>query len=60
MAMETHLDELLARHRSLEGLISDELSRPYADALRLSELKKQKLMVKDEIEKVRAASAAVH
>ena len=56
MAVEARLRELGARHQSLEKAIQDELRRPSADDLRLKELKRQKLKLKDELENLRATS----
>jgi hypothetical protein len=58
MAVEARLRELGARHQSLEKAIQDELRRPSADDLKLQELKRQKLKLKDELEALRAT--AVH
>lgn len=55
MAVEARLRELGARHQSLEKAIQDELRRPSADDLRIQELKRQKLKLKDELEALRAA-----
>jgi len=58
MAVEARLRELGARHQSLEKAIQDELRRPSSDDLRVQELKRQKLKLKDELEALRAT--AVH
>jgi hypothetical protein len=58
MAVEARLRELGARHQSLEKAIQDELRRPSADDLKLQELKRQKLKLKDELESLRAT--AIH
>ena len=55
MALDARLRELGARHQSLEKAIQDELRRPSADDLRLKELKRQKLKLKDELETLRAS-----
>ncbi|MDB5417056.1 MAG: hypothetical protein JWP86_2178 [Phenylobacterium sp.] len=55
MAVEARLRELGVRHQSLEKAIQDELRRPSADDLKLQELKRQKLKLKDELENLRAA-----
>jgi hypothetical protein len=55
MAVEARLRELGARHQSLEKAIQDEMRRPSADDLKLQELKRQKLKLKDELEALRAA-----
>jgi len=56
MALEARLRELGARHQSLEKAIQDELRRPSADDLKLKELKRQKLKLKDELESLRATT----
>ncbi|THD77422.1 MAG: DUF465 domain-containing protein [Phenylobacterium sp.] len=56
MAMEARLRELGARHQSLEKAIQDELRRPSSDELKLKELKRQKLKLKDELENLRATA----
>jgi hypothetical protein len=54
MAVEARIRELGSRHQSLEQAIQDELRRPAADDLRLTELKRQKLRLKEEMESLRA------
>jgi len=56
MAIEARIRELGVRHESLERAIADEMSRPAADATRLTELKRQKLRLKEEMESLRAAA----
>ena len=53
MALEARIRELGSRHQSLEEAIQDELRRPAADDIRLQELKRQKLRLKEEIETLR-------
>ncbi|HSH63531.1 YdcH family protein [Methyloceanibacter sp.] len=53
MALDAHLVELSERHRSLDRKIEEELSRPAADTLKIAELKRQKLRLKDEIERLK-------
>jgi len=50
MAIEARIRELGVRHQTLERAIEDEISRPAADAVRLTELKRQKLRLKEEME----------
>ncbi len=50
MAIEARIRELGVRHRTLERAIEDETCRPAADATRLTELKRQKLRLKEELE----------
>jgi hypothetical protein len=51
--METHLAELEKRHQALEREIEDALRHPGIDTLALTELKRRKLSLKDEIEKLK-------
>ncbi len=53
MSLETHLAELEAQHRTLEQEINDELAHPSSDDLKIIELKRRKLQVKDEIARLR-------
>jgi hypothetical protein len=53
MAIESHLAELEKRHQALEQQISDAQTHPSADDLQIAELKRRKLHVKDEIERLR-------
>ncbi len=54
MAIEARLRELGVRHQTLERAIEDEVGRPAADAVRVRELKLQKLRLKEEIETLRS------
>ena len=54
MAIEARIRELGVRHKSLERAIEDETSRPAADALRVKDLKRRKLRLKEELEGLRA------
>lgn len=53
MAIEARLRELGMKHQTLERAIQDEVSRPAADAIRIGELKRQKLRLKEEMESLR-------
>ncbi|HWA60210.1 MAG TPA: DUF465 domain-containing protein [Caulobacteraceae bacterium] len=53
MAIDARIRELGVRHQTLERAIQDEMSRPAADELRLTELKRQKLRLKEELESLR-------
>jgi hypothetical protein len=59
MAIESHLAELQRRHQALEQEISEALSHPSTDGLKIAELKRRKLHVKDEIARLRQ-EAVVH
>ena len=53
MSLESHLTELVRRHQAIENAIALEESHPSSDDLKLHELKRKKLQLKDEIEKLR-------
>ena len=60
MAMQT-LVELEARHRALEEEINEALAHPSSDDMRIAELKRRKLQVKDEIARLRHdGTASIH
>ena len=56
MAIDARIRELGNRHRSLEAAIAEELSRPAVDTLRLTELKRRKLRLKEELEQLRSSA----
>jgi len=49
MALSAHLEQLNSKHADLETQIQTEMRHPMPDHLRLSELKKQKLHLKEQI-----------
>jgi hypothetical protein len=53
MAIEARIRELGARHQSLERAIEDEVARPVADSVRLRDLKRKKLRLKEEMESLK-------
>jgi hypothetical protein len=53
MSLQSHLAELEKRHQALEAQINDCLVHPATDDLKVVELKRRKLQVKDEIERLR-------
>lgn len=53
MAVEARIRELGSRHQSLDQAIQDELRRPVADDVRLKDLKRRKLKLKEEMESLR-------
>jgi hypothetical protein len=61
MAMHAHLVELEKRHRALEEELSEAMMHPSADDLKIAELKRRKLLVKDEIARLQnEVGASVH
>lgn len=58
---QSHLAELEQRHRLLEAELSEMQTHPAADDLKIAELKRRKLLLKDEITRLRQTeSASVH
>jgi hypothetical protein len=53
MALEAHIVELSEKHRVLDRKIEEELARPMADPIKVAELKRQKLRLKDELERLK-------
>ena len=49
MHIENRYDALIERHRRIEAKLAAELKRPLPDSLALQRLKREKLLVKDEI-----------
>ena len=53
MALQGHIQELSEKHKKLEELIEDEMTHPDWNEYRVAALKKQKLRIKDELERLR-------
>ena len=53
MSMTTHVAMLQDKHGKLEGMIHDETHRPMPDFGLIQTLKKQKLILKEELERLR-------
>jgi hypothetical protein len=49
MSLSAHLNELKKKHETLSNAVEKELRAPGADTLKVAELKKQKLRLKEEI-----------
>ncbi|HHB82333.1 MAG: DUF465 domain-containing protein [Devosiaceae bacterium] len=54
MTSVSHISALERRHEMLEQQISIELQHPSQDALKIQELKRKKLEVKDEIARLQS------
>ena len=59
MAIQAHLAELEKKHQALEDEINEALLHPSTDDLKVVELKRRKLQLKDEIVRLRQ-DASVH
>ena len=53
MSVESHLSELVRRHQAIEQAIMAEESHPATNELKVHELKRKKLSLKDEIERLK-------
>ncbi len=49
MSVYEHIEALRAKHVTLKQEIDEENQRPYPDDIRITELKRRKLRIKDEI-----------
>ncbi len=58
MSLDAHIDELAEKHRDLGRRIEKEESSPGSDDVNIHELKKEKLRLKDEMERLRATATA--
>jgi hypothetical protein len=59
MSIQSHLAELERRHQALEQELNDAMTHPSIDDFTIAELKRRKLLVKDEISRLRL-DASVH
>ncbi|MFL5236573.1 MAG: YdcH family protein [Rhizomicrobium sp.] len=50
------MQELSEKHKQLEELIEAEMAHPDWDEIRVAALKKEKLRIKDELERLRTSS----
>lgn len=53
MALESHITELEEKHQKLKAEIKEELLHPGCDTLHVTELKREKLRIKDQLEGLR-------
>jgi hypothetical protein len=62
MSLQSHLTELERRHEALDREIEKEWSHPAVDEMKVAELKRRKLQLKDEITKLKteAPSELLH
>jgi hypothetical protein len=55
MALAGHIQELSEKHQKLQEQIESEMAHPDWDETRVAALKKEKLRIKDEMERLRAS-----
>lgn len=56
MSVESHLAELQKRHGDIDAQLDQAKLHPSIDELEIAALKRRKLMIKDEMEKLKAAA----
>jgi len=49
MSLETHVEALCKKHATIDEIIEQEEHRPIPDTLRLMDLKRRKLRIKEEM-----------
>ena len=54
MALEGQIEHLADQHKNLEEIIATEMTHPDWDQARVVALKKQKLRIKDELERLKS------
>lgn len=60
MALQNHLNELERKHEALEREIHEANARPASDDAKVAELKRKKLVLKDELTRLRESGHKVH
>ncbi len=60
MSLASHLDELERKHGDIERELDNALLHPSVDDLEIATLKRRKLAIKDEIEKLKGQSITTH
>jgi hypothetical protein len=55
MALQGHIIHLSNQHKKIEDIIESEMANPDWDEIRVAALKKQKLRIKDELERLKNA-----
>lgn len=53
MSLATQIDELKRRHGEIERALDEALAHPSVDDLEIADLKRRKLRLKDEMERLR-------
>lgn len=60
MSLNTHLSQLARKHEALERELHDALQSPSIDDLLIAELKRKKLHLKDEMNRLRTDDDTLH
>jgi hypothetical protein len=54
MSLVAHIEELSEKHQTMHRQIELEMARPLVDSLKVSELKRRKLRLKEKIERLKS------
>ena len=54
MSLFAHIEELSEKHHAIQRQIEEEMNHPLVDSLKVSELKRKKLRLKEKIERLKA------
>ena len=54
MSLFAHIEELIEKHQAIQRQIEEEMNHPLVDSLKITELKRKKLRLKEKIEKLKA------
>lgn len=60
MSVQSHLSQLERRHEALDRELKEALAHPASRAERVAELKRKKLLLKDEMNRLRNGSLSLH
>jgi hypothetical protein len=60
MSIQSHIAELERRHAALERQLEEAAQHPSVDAVLVTELKRRKLHLKDEIARLHTGATSIH
>lgn len=60
MSVQSHIEELQRRHAALEREIEEAIMHPSVDDVQIADLKRKKLLLKDEISKLASHPEVLH
>src|SRR5947208_2579710 len=60
MTLQSHLAELERRHKAIDRQVEEEKLHPACDTLKLAELKRKKLQIKDEMARLQSDCQTLH
>jgi hypothetical protein len=60
MSVQSHIEELQRRHAALERELEEAFQHPSVDDAQIADLKRKKLLLKDEISKLATSPEVLH